>query len=165
MTPASTLPQEISFFFLEPYRSAACASYSSCLGCLADQGCGWCLASATCHLRQGGAHCGAGGALLVLVPALCPLCEEHRDCHACTQVPPGLQRALSRQGQPGKADWERGGLELTWGVLGLLALIFRKEPGGAWRRWGWGDGHCGSGCRPESPTQPFFTRSNSDVPE
>ncbi|PNI95458.1 MEGF8 isoform 3 [Pan troglodytes] len=81
---------EISFFFLEPYRSSSCTSYSSCLGCLADQGCGWCLTSATCHLRQGGAHCGddgAGGSLLVLVPTLCPLCEEHRDCHACTQDP------------------------------------------------------------------------------
>ncbi|XP_011762843.2 multiple epidermal growth factor-like domains protein 8 isoform X1 [Macaca nemestrina] len=81
---------EISFFFLEPYRSSACTSYSSCLGCLADQGCGWCLTSASCHLRQGGAHCGddrAGGSLLVLVPTLCPLCEEHRDCHACTQDP------------------------------------------------------------------------------
>lgn len=81
---------EISFFFLEPYRSLACSSYSSCLGCLADQGCGWCLNSATCHLRQGRAHCeddGNGESLLVLVPALCPLCEEHRDCHACTQDP------------------------------------------------------------------------------
>lgn len=87
------LPQEISFFFLEPYRSSACTSYSSCLGCLADQGCGWCLNSATCHLRQGGAHCeddGTGESLLVLVPALCPLCEEHRDCHACTQVSAGI---------------------------------------------------------------------------
>uniref|UniRef100_A0A2I3HUT4 Multiple epidermal growth factor-like domains protein 8 n=1 Tax=Nomascus leucogenys TaxID=61853 RepID=A0A2I3HUT4_NOMLE len=75
---------EISFFFLEPYRSSACTSYSSCLGCLAYHGCGWCLTIATCHLRQGGAHCGddgAGGSLLVLVPTLCPLCEEHRDCH------------------------------------------------------------------------------------
>uniref|UniRef100_A0A6I8P4P7 Multiple EGF like domains 8 n=1 Tax=Ornithorhynchus anatinus TaxID=9258 RepID=A0A6I8P4P7_ORNAN len=78
---------EISFFFLEPFRSALCPTYSSCLGCLADQGCGWCPLTASCHLRQDGARCGGGAALLVLAPALCPLCEEHRDCRACAQDP------------------------------------------------------------------------------
>lgn len=105
-------PQEISFFFLEPYRSSACSSYSSCLGCLADQGCGWCLTSATCHLRQSGARCGddgAGGSLLVLVPALCPLCEEHRDCHACTQVPAKPRRGGLKIKAAESGNWGGGG--------------------------------------------------------
>ncbi|XP_074075473.1 multiple epidermal growth factor-like domains protein 8 isoform X1 [Macrotis lagotis] len=90
---------EISFFFLEPFRSSACTSYTSCLGCLADQGCGWCPLSASCILRQDGARCSGGGALLVLAPALCPLCEEHRDCHACAQDPfCEWQQSLSRKG-------------------------------------------------------------------
>ncbi|KYO40876.1 hypothetical protein Y1Q_0004213 [Alligator mississippiensis] len=84
---------EISFFFLEPFRSAggaACTSYPSCLACLADQGCGWCPPAATCHPRTGPpgtGPCGGGSVRLVLAPAHCPHCEDHRDCHACAADP------------------------------------------------------------------------------
>ncbi|XP_074786402.1 multiple epidermal growth factor-like domains protein 8, partial [Athene noctua] len=82
---------EISFFFLEPFRSppGRCPSYPSCLACLADQGCGWCPLSASCHgrLQPPGGLCGGGGARLVLAPANCVLCEDYRDCHACAADP------------------------------------------------------------------------------
>ncbi|KAM6111677.1 LOW QUALITY PROTEIN: multiple epidermal growth factor-like domains protein 8 [Phoenicopterus ruber ruber] len=82
---------EISFFFLEPFRSppGRCPSYPSCLACLADQGCGWCPPSASCHgrLHPPGGLCGGGGPRLVLAPANCVLCEDYRDCHACAADP------------------------------------------------------------------------------
>ncbi|XP_007430507.1 multiple epidermal growth factor-like domains protein 8 [Python bivittatus] len=82
---------EISYFFLEPYRSELCATYHSCLACLADQGCGWCPLSSSCHRRL--AHeddvggCGAGNVRLILVPGNCILCEDYRDCHTCSKDP------------------------------------------------------------------------------
>lgn len=83
-------PQEISYFFLEPFRAGPCHSYPSCLACLADQGCGWCPLSASCHGRLegpgGGGPCGGGSVRLVLSPSNCFLCEEYRDCHACSAV-------------------------------------------------------------------------------
>ncbi|XP_074991103.1 multiple epidermal growth factor-like domains protein 8 [Calonectris borealis] len=82
---------EISFFFLEPFRSppGRCPSYPSCLACLADQGCGWCPPSASCHgrLHPPGGLCGGGGPRLVLAPANCVLCEDYRDCQACAADP------------------------------------------------------------------------------
>ncbi|KAH0631676.1 hypothetical protein JD844_006126 [Phrynosoma platyrhinos] len=80
---------EISYFFLEPYRSEMCATYRSCLACLADQGCGWCPLSATCHRRlankEDAGPCGAGSVRLILTPGNCILCEDYRDCHACSK--------------------------------------------------------------------------------
>ncbi|XP_039208131.1 multiple epidermal growth factor-like domains protein 8 [Crotalus tigris] len=82
---------EISYFFLEPYRSELCANYHSCLACLADQGCGWCPLSSTCHRRLayqddvGG--CGPSTVRLILVPSNCILCEDYRDCHTCSKDP------------------------------------------------------------------------------
>ncbi|TFJ95830.1 NADH dehydrogenase [Platysternon megacephalum] len=82
---------EISYFFLEPFRAGSCPSYPSCLACLADQGCGWCPLSASCHGRLegpgGGGPCGGGSVRLVLSPSNCFLCEEYRDCHACSADP------------------------------------------------------------------------------
>ncbi|KAM9207897.1 LOW QUALITY PROTEIN: multiple epidermal growth factor-like domains protein 8 [Leptosomus discolor] len=82
---------EISFFFLEPFRAppGRCPSYPSCLACLADQGCGWCPPSASCHGRQlpPGGLCGEGGPRLVLTPNNCVLCEDYRDCRACAADP------------------------------------------------------------------------------
>ncbi|XP_074837451.1 multiple epidermal growth factor-like domains protein 8 [Carettochelys insculpta] len=79
---------EISYFFLEPFRGGPCPSYPSCLACLADQGCGWCPLSASCHGRlQSSGPCGAGAVRLVLSPSNCFLCEEYRDCHACSADP------------------------------------------------------------------------------
>lgn len=83
--------QEISFLFLEPYRSGSCSAYHSCLACLSDQSCGWCPTTNVCMLRsnishewclepQGEEH------HLLLNPQHCTLCEEYRDCRACTQV-------------------------------------------------------------------------------
>ncbi|XP_053908557.1 LOW QUALITY PROTEIN: multiple epidermal growth factor-like domains protein 8 [Cuculus canorus] len=89
---------EISFFFLEPSRAppGRCPTLPSCLACLADLGCGWCPPSASCQPRlpppggEGG-PCGGGatggGPRLVLAPALCVHCEEHRDCRACAADP------------------------------------------------------------------------------
>ncbi|XP_064359618.1 multiple epidermal growth factor-like domains protein 8 isoform X1 [Dromaius novaehollandiae] len=84
---------EISFFFLEPFQSTPgrCPSYPSCLACLADQGCGWCPPSASCHgrLQPPGrpGPCAAGTHRLVLSPANCVLCDDYRDCHACAADP------------------------------------------------------------------------------
>ncbi|XP_021446912.2 multiple epidermal growth factor-like domains protein 8 isoform X1 [Oncorhynchus mykiss] len=82
---------EISFLFLEPYRSGSCSGYQSCLACLSDQSCGWCPSLGRCLFRalpdlepcpedQGG-----GERHLLLNPPQCTLCEEYRDCSACTQ--------------------------------------------------------------------------------
>ncbi|XP_078507442.1 multiple epidermal growth factor-like domains protein 8 isoform X2 [Lissotriton helveticus] len=82
---------EISFLFLEPHRSESCSSYSSCLACLADQGCGWCLLTSTCHHRipvgEPPGRCGGGATQLILTPGNCHLCEDYRDCEACAKDP------------------------------------------------------------------------------
>ncbi|XP_057690185.1 multiple epidermal growth factor-like domains protein 8 [Corythoichthys intestinalis] len=90
---------EISFLFLEPYRSGFCSSYMSCLACLSDQSCGWCPSLSRCLLRDRPElepcpeeELGEGvGELaerhLLLAPQHCTLCEEYRDCSACTQDP------------------------------------------------------------------------------
>uniref|UniRef100_UPI00398F5FCF multiple epidermal growth factor-like domains protein 8 n=1 Tax=Pristiophorus japonicus TaxID=55135 RepID=UPI00398F5FCF len=79
---------EISFHFLEPLRSEDCDSYHSCLACLADQGCGWCSNTSTCHQRASGmdSQCGRG-LHLVLSPGNCVQCSEYTDCHLCSTDP------------------------------------------------------------------------------
>ncbi|XP_077312743.1 multiple epidermal growth factor-like domains protein 8 [Lithobates pipiens] len=75
---------EISFLFLEPHRSEDC-TYLSCLACLADQSCGWCSKTRTCHHRLGvdwAKFC--QDTPLILSPSHCQLCEEYRDCEACS---------------------------------------------------------------------------------
>ncbi|KAF3839320.1 hypothetical protein F7725_018037 [Dissostichus mawsoni] len=87
---------EISFLFLEPYRSGSCSAYMSCLACLSDQSCGWCPSLSRCLLRdtpdiepcpegEKGEGRGDGERHLLLAPQHCTLCEEYRDCSACTQ--------------------------------------------------------------------------------
>uniref|UniRef100_H3A6Q1 Multiple EGF like domains 8 n=1 Tax=Latimeria chalumnae TaxID=7897 RepID=H3A6Q1_LATCH len=80
---------EISFLFLEPFRSEDCALYPSCLACLADQGCGWCPLTNTClqRLAHGGVatQCAGGEMQLVLSPSNCVLCEDYRDCDSCSK--------------------------------------------------------------------------------
>ncbi|XP_051901341.1 LOW QUALITY PROTEIN: multiple epidermal growth factor-like domains protein 8 [Pristis pectinata] len=79
---------EISFHFLEPFRSDNCDSYLSCLACLSDQGCGWCPGSGSCRLRTSGMDGQCGRDLqLVLVPGDCPLCVEHTNCQPCSADP------------------------------------------------------------------------------
>ncbi|XP_067832979.1 multiple epidermal growth factor-like domains protein 8 [Heptranchias perlo] len=79
---------EISFHFLEPLRSEDCDSHRSCLACLADQGCGWCSNTSSCHQRTPGMDSQCGRSLhLVLSPADCVLCSEYTDCHCCTTDP------------------------------------------------------------------------------
>ncbi|XP_076868849.1 multiple epidermal growth factor-like domains protein 8 [Brachyhypopomus gauderio] len=83
---------EISFLFLEPYRSGSCLSYRSCSSCLADQSCGWCPTSRLCVLRSNVTHQPCLGPQgeerhLLLSPHHCTLCEEYRDCTACAQDP------------------------------------------------------------------------------
>lgn len=66
----------------------------SCLACLSDQSCGWCSSVSRCLLRNSADTCpeedwdgkGEGWRHLLLAPQHCPLCEEYRDCSACTQV-------------------------------------------------------------------------------
>lgn len=69
----------------------------SCLACLSDQSCGWCPSLSRCLLRDSPdlEHCpegdkgegkGDGQRHLLLAPQHCTLCEEYRDCAACTQV-------------------------------------------------------------------------------
>uniref|UniRef100_A0A1A8GFI9 Multiple EGF-like-domains 8 n=1 Tax=Nothobranchius korthausae TaxID=1143690 RepID=A0A1A8GFI9_9TELE len=95
-----TLPggSEISFLFLEPYRSGSCSGYMSCLACLSDQSCGWCPSLSRCVLRDSPdlEHCPEtetvegkreGHRHLLLAPQHCTLCEEYRDCSACAQDP------------------------------------------------------------------------------
>ncbi|XP_035382451.1 multiple epidermal growth factor-like domains protein 8 isoform X1 [Electrophorus electricus] len=81
---------EISFLFLEPYRSGSCAAYCSCSACLADQACGWCPTSSACVLRSNVSHQPCLGPQgeerhLLLSPHHCTLCEEYRDCTTCSQ--------------------------------------------------------------------------------
>ncbi|KAM4703377.1 multiple epidermal growth factor-like domains protein 8 [Rhinophrynus dorsalis] len=79
---------EISFLFLEPHRSDSCSGYPSCLACLADQGCGWCQQSSTCYQRLAGERAGfCKDAPLIMLPSNCQLCEEYRDCEACSKDP------------------------------------------------------------------------------
>uniref|UniRef100_A0AAV2MAJ1 Uncharacterized protein n=1 Tax=Knipowitschia caucasica TaxID=637954 RepID=A0AAV2MAJ1_KNICA len=91
-----TLPggSEISFLFLEPYRSGICSGYMSCLACLSDQSCGWCPSLSRCLLRDSPdlepcpeADGRVGQRHLLLAPQHCTLCEEYRDCSACAQDP------------------------------------------------------------------------------
>uniref|UniRef100_A0A8C6NK18 Multiple EGF like domains 8 n=1 Tax=Nothobranchius furzeri TaxID=105023 RepID=A0A8C6NK18_NOTFU len=95
-----TLPggSEISFLFLEPFRSGSCSGYMSCLACLSDQSCGWCPSLSRCVLRDSPdlEHCPEtetvegkreGHCHLLLAPQHCTLCEEYRDCSACAQDP------------------------------------------------------------------------------
>lgn len=76
----------------------------SCLACLSDQSCGWCPSVSRCLMRDGpdlepcperetGEGQGEKGQgmeedqrHLLLAPQHCTLCEEYRDCSACTQV-------------------------------------------------------------------------------
>ncbi|KAJ8289826.1 hypothetical protein GJAV_G00005770 [Gymnothorax javanicus] len=90
-----TLPggSEISFLFLEPYRSGSCSAYRSCLACLSDQSCGWCLPQNRCLSRGNPTlepclepH-GTEERHLLLAPQHCTLCEDYRDCAACAQDP------------------------------------------------------------------------------
>uniref|UniRef100_A0A8B9H6U8 Multiple EGF-like-domains 8 n=1 Tax=Astyanax mexicanus TaxID=7994 RepID=A0A8B9H6U8_ASTMX len=83
---------EISFLFLEPYRSESCSEYRSCSACLSDQSCGWCPTTNICALRANVSHepClepRGEERHLLLNPQHCTLCEEYRDCAACTQDP------------------------------------------------------------------------------
>ncbi|XP_017559477.1 multiple epidermal growth factor-like domains protein 8 isoform X2 [Pygocentrus nattereri] len=83
---------EISFLFLEPYRSESCSEYRSCSACLSDQSCGWCPTTNVCSLRANVSNepClepQGGERHLLLNPQHCTLCEEYRDCAACTQDP------------------------------------------------------------------------------
>ncbi|XP_045900405.1 multiple epidermal growth factor-like domains protein 8 [Micropterus dolomieu] len=95
-----TLPggSEIPFLFLEPYCSGVCSGYTSCLACLSDQSCGWCPSLSRCLLRDSPdlESCPEGDKResqiegqrhLLLGPQHCLLCEEHRDCSACTRDP------------------------------------------------------------------------------
>ncbi|XP_035278041.1 multiple epidermal growth factor-like domains protein 8 isoform X2 [Anguilla anguilla] len=84
---------EISFLFLEPYRSGSCSEYRSCLACLSDQSCGWCPPQNRCLARGNPAlepcleaH-GTEERHLLLAPQHCTLCEDYRDCAACAQDP------------------------------------------------------------------------------
>ncbi|GCC43402.1 hypothetical protein chiPu_0027548, partial [Chiloscyllium punctatum] len=79
---------EISFHFLEPFRTEDCDTYPSCLACLADQGCGWCPDTSTCHQRVLGidGQCGRSRHL-ILTPGGCVLCSEHTDCPSCSRDP------------------------------------------------------------------------------
>ncbi|XP_010892421.2 multiple epidermal growth factor-like domains protein 8 [Esox lucius] len=84
---------EISFLFLEPYRSGSCSGYQSCLACLSDQSCGWCPSLGRCLFRAlpdlepcPDEH-GVGERHLLLAPQHCTLCEEYRDCSTCAQDP------------------------------------------------------------------------------
>lgn len=75
----------------------------SCLACLSDQSCGWCSSVSRCLLRNSADTCpeedvdgkGEGWRHLLLAPQHCPLCEEYRDCSACTQVYQRKQSFLS----------------------------------------------------------------------
>ncbi|XP_066575426.1 multiple epidermal growth factor-like domains protein 8 [Amia ocellicauda] len=93
---------EISFLFLEPFRSdSSCSNHPSCLACLSDQSCGWCYHSNICLARsdpsatcgdgeEGDTAVGGGGRgerHLALTPSHCILCEDYRDCTACSQDP------------------------------------------------------------------------------
>ncbi|KAI1886275.1 hypothetical protein AGOR_G00212320 [Albula goreensis] len=89
-----TLPggSELSFLFLEPYRSDSCSSYRSCLACLSDQSCGWCPPLGRCLTRSPSLEpCQDPHSVeerhLLLAPQHCTLCEDYRDCAACTQDP------------------------------------------------------------------------------
>uniref|UniRef100_UPI00358F442D multiple epidermal growth factor-like domains protein 8 n=1 Tax=Myxine glutinosa TaxID=7769 RepID=UPI00358F442D len=83
--------QEILPLFLEPFKSTNCQAHSTCLACLSDQGCGWCLSNAICMPREhrlvNSWSCQERGkrTVLLLQPDQCTLCLAHTDCHTCTQ--------------------------------------------------------------------------------
>ncbi|XP_069798535.1 multiple epidermal growth factor-like domains protein 8 [Narcine bancroftii] len=79
---------EISYHFLEPFRSDDCDSLGSCQSCLTDQGCSWCPETRRCQVRAAGtdSQCGRDR-LPVLTPTDCPLCDQHTECELCSGDP------------------------------------------------------------------------------
>jgi len=97
---ASRQRQIITAEFLQPYRSTGgqmCSSYTTCLACMTDTACGWCVNNNKnnnnneqwCVDRrelQVSTGCEANSASFIVNAQYCPVCADHVTCSSCLQV-------------------------------------------------------------------------------
>ena len=86
---SSILSQIISSSFLHPYSHGNCNTYSTCMSCVTDTACGWCLGTSTCIARVSWSTCQTSdlqSSYPVTNQSMCSRCTDYHDCMTCTKV-------------------------------------------------------------------------------
>ena len=97
MRDASKQRHVISMEFLQPYMSAGgavCSQYMTCLACMTDTACGWCVGRCIDRLSRLVARCGDDGAAFVVNSQYCSVCADHVSCTDCLLVCPSVSVSL-----------------------------------------------------------------------
>lgn len=87
-------PKSFSSEYLEPFSGGDCASYTNCLHCLSDAGCGWCDLTNSCHPRSldeqltcvpatGNTTTGPDWSYFIVNPTKCANCSNFVSCDDC----------------------------------------------------------------------------------
>ncbi|XP_022797777.1 multiple epidermal growth factor-like domains protein 8 [Stylophora pistillata] len=88
-TDSLYLTVPITAQFLQPYASSNdnCSAHKTCLACMADASCGWCVTACLSRRAPSGLCQDGVGNLrnITLNVTECTLCSDHVDCQSCVQ--------------------------------------------------------------------------------
>ncbi|XP_078380393.1 multiple epidermal growth factor-like domains protein 8 isoform X1 [Oculina patagonica] len=86
-TSSTFVREPLSAQFLQPYTSSDCSVYTTCLACMTDASCGWCVTSCMSRNTPAGSCQDSDGnpRNMTLNAAECTVCSDHVDCHSCVE--------------------------------------------------------------------------------